>query len=163
MLKKYKNSNKKAVKIYRSDDFVGFEVHPKKIGKSKITITAKYCPTDEYTEEEAWDEYFDEHIDDYETYEELEEAFNREKKFDYHTYKARAKCTVKAKGYNSIRTYASLISYNTRTNVFGIKVKNISTKKIKINSSGAAVYDDDYTVYDRNVKITRGLENKGED
>lgn len=160
---KYKNSNKKAVKIYRSDDFVGFEVHPKKIGKSKITITAKYCPTDEYTEEEAWDEYFDEHIDDYETYEELEEAFNREKKFDYHTYKARAKCTVKAKGYNSIRTYASLISYNTRTNVFGIKVKNISTKKIKINSSGAAVYDDDYTVYDRNVKITRGLENKGED
>jgi len=27
---KYKNSNKKAVKIYRSDDFVGFEVHPKK-------------------------------------------------------------------------------------------------------------------------------------
>ncbi|MEE0292981.1 MAG: hypothetical protein V8R92_07490 [Eubacterium sp.] len=56
-----------------------------------------------------------------------------------------------------------MISYNTRTNVFGIKVKNISTKKIKINSSGAAVYDDDYTVYDRNVKITRGLENKGED
>lgn len=53
-----------------------------------------------------------------------------------------------------------MISYNTRTNVFGIKVKNISTKKIKINSSGVEVYDDDYTVYDRNVKITRGLEKK---
>lgn len=35
---KYKNSNKKAVKIYRSDDFVGFEVHPKKWEKARLQL-----------------------------------------------------------------------------------------------------------------------------
>ena len=112
------NSSKKSIvkvnKMEDDEDFYvnGFEAWPKKVGKSTITITAKYRPS-------HWDD------------DELEEVYDGE------TITVTSKCVVNSQYYSSIRAYADLINYNTRNNTFTIKVNNISNKKIKIMSTGA--------------------------
>lgn len=108
-------------------------IYTNKVGKCKLTLTAEYCPAD-------WDDdYFD---DDYE--------------LDYNTYTAKAECLITVKYFNSLRAYGGLDSYNTRTNTFTVKLRNISKKTITILSKNAAVYEDDYTAYDRRVKLAGG-------
>lgn len=133
----FSNSNKSIVKICKMDEEdlkyyeKGFEAWPRKVGKSVVTITAKYRPS-------HWDE------------EELDDVYDGE------TITATTKCVVKSEYFQSIRAYANLTDYNTRSNTFTVKVKNISNKKIKIISKGAMAYDADYTSYDRNLRIVGG-------
>ena len=132
----FSSSKKSIVRVEEmedEDDFYvnGFEAWPKKAGKSTITITAKYRPS-------HWDD------------DELEEVYDGE------TITATSKCVVKSQYYSSIRAHADLINYNTRNNTFTIKVYNISNKKIKIMSSGAMAFDDDYTAYDRKICLAGG-------
>lgn len=128
------NSSKKSIvkvnKMEDDEDFYvnGFEAWPKKVGKSTITITAKYRPS-------HWDD------------DELEEVYDGE------TITVTSKCVVNSQYYSSIRAYADLINYNTRNNTFTIKVNNISNKKIKIMSTGAMAFDDDYTAFDRKIRL----------
>ncbi|MDY5213142.1 hypothetical protein [Intestinibacter sp.] len=142
----FKSSNKSIVRISKleNDDFdvIGFEAWPRKTGNSNVSIVAKYRPS-------HWDDedYDDEDYDD--------EDYN-DNNSEAPMITATKKCKVKAEYYKTLRADADLVDYNTRTNIFTMKVYNISNKTIKILSNGAMAYDEDYTVYDRKLKVIKG-------
>lgn len=70
-------------------------------------------------------------------------------------YYATATCYINVKKYKTMRVTGGLTSYNIRSNTFTMKIRNISTKSIKIYSKGARSYDCDYTNYDRKLKLTK--------
>lgn len=67
------------------------------------------------------------------------------------------KCKVKIKGRNRLYAGGTLETYNTRSNIFTMKFKNCSNKKLTISPKGAIAVDADYTSYDRNLKIGKSI------
>ena len=137
----FKNSKKSIIEVdgMMNDDYftVGFDAYAKKVGKSIVTITAKYDTS-----------YYDDGDDDWE--DEMDNLYNGE------ILTATAKCVIKTKAHSSLRAQASITNYNTRTNTFTVKIKNISKKNIKVFSANAMAYDDDYTSFDRSLKLAGG-------
>lgn len=131
----FKSSNKSIAYIEdydgnnNDDEYSTYTVYPKKTGKCVVTITAQYRPEPSY-----WDA---------EKSETVEEPVLR----------ATAKCTVNVQPHKSLRAHACLVDYNTRSNTFIIKVKNISNKNITILSKGAKARDCDYKKFDRKLRI----------
>lgn len=103
-------------------------LHPKKAGKSTVTITA------EYLRPSYWDNEKMEYVSEIRA-------------------QGRTQCTVNVQPHKSLRAHACLIDYNTRSNTFIIKVKNISNKNITILSKGAKARDCDYKKFDRKLRI----------
>lgn len=142
----FKSSNKSIVKTrnWENDDFetVGFEAWLCKVGKCSIRIKAKYCPA------ECDDEY-----DEMDEYEGIDNTVDEHKDTTLSCSKV---CNVKVEYYKSIRAQADVVGYNTRSNIFTIKVKNISNKSIRVLSNKAYAFDDDYKSFDRRLKVIKG-------
>ncbi len=65
------------------------------------------------------------------------------------------KCKVTIKGRKYVYVGRTLDSYNSRSNIYTMRIKNCSYKSIKIKATGAVAVDSDYTNFDRNLKLKK--------
>lgn len=64
------------------------------------------------------------------------------------------KVTVTIKKGNALCLNGELIGYNTRSNKFTVKIRNYSSKSVKILSRGAKAINYDYKTFDRSLRIS---------
>lgn len=67
------------------------------------------------------------------------------------------KCKVSIKGRKKLYAGGTITSYNTRTNIFTMKFKNCSSKKVTILPSNIIAVDSDYNSFDRKLKIGKSI------
>lgn len=67
------------------------------------------------------------------------------------------KCKVSIKGRKKLYAGGTITSYNTRTNIFTMKFKNCSSKKVTILPSNLIAVDSDYSSFDRKLKIGKSI------